>query len=249
MGAVLDKKSIEAAVAARVGNLFAPSQRVSQQPMATGIPTVDLLTGGLPRGCITEISGEVSSGRTSFVAAVLAEASHSQECIAYIDVTDSLDPATMHQAGVDLDRLLWVRCGGKLDQAVRVADLVLQGGGFGITVLDLAGVTPQWVRRIPMAYWFRFRRAVENKPCCCILVDQTPCAGTCAALLLEMRRDETVWSGPPEFRLLTSVRFNVRKKKPMGLQECAFESRAETGICNVSVTRGPRRVAPASRRH
>src|SRR6059036_1039549 len=125
MGAVLDKKSIEAAVAARVGNLFAPSQRVSQQPMATGIPTVDLLTGGLPRGCITEISGEVSSGRTSFVASV--------------------------QAGVDLDRLLWVRCGGKLDQALRVADLVLQGGGFGITVLDLAGVPPQWVRRIPMA--------------------------------------------------------------------------------------------------
>ena len=148
-----------------------------------------------------------------------------------------------------LDRLLWVRCGGKLERALRVADLVLQGGGFGITVLDLAGVPPQWVRRIPMAYWFRFRRAVENKPCCCILVDQTPCAGTCAAFLLEMRRDETVWSGPPEFRLLTSVRFNVRKKKPMGLQECAFESRAETGICNVSVTRGPRRVAPASRRH
>src|SRR5438034_9333036 len=143
MGAVLDKKSIEAAVAARVGNLFAPSQRVWQQPMATGIPTVDLLTGGLPRGCITEISGEVSSGRTSFVASVLAEASRSQECIAYIDVTDSLDPATMRQAGVDLDRLLWVRCGGKLDQALRVADLVLQGGGFGITVLDLAGVPPQ----------------------------------------------------------------------------------------------------------
>ena len=162
MGAVLDKKSIGAAVAARVGNLFAPSQRVSQQPMATGIPTVDLLTGGLPRGCITEISGEVSSGRTSFVASVLAEASRSQECIAYIDVTDSLDPATMHQAGVDLDRLLWVRCGGKLERALRVADLVLQGGGFGITVLDLAGVTPQWVRRIPMAYWFRFRRGREQ---------------------------------------------------------------------------------------
>jgi hypothetical protein len=80
-----------------------------------------------------------------------------------------------------------------------------------------------------MAYWFRFRHAVENKPCCCILVDQTPCAGTCAALLLEMRREETVWSGPPEFRLLTSVRFNVQKKKPMGLQDCVFESRAETG--------------------
>ncbi len=229
MGAVLDKKVIEAAVAARVGNLFAPPQKVSRPPMATGIPSVDLLTGGLPRGCITEISGEVSSGRTSFVAAVLAEAGRSQECIAYIDVTDALDPATMHQAGVDLDRLLWIRCGGKLDQALRVADLVLQGGGFGITVLDLAVVTPQCVRRIPMAYWFRFRHAVENKPCCCILVDQTPCAGTCAALLLEMRREETVWSGPPEFRLLTSVRFNVQKKKPMGLQDCVFESRAETG--------------------
>src|SRR5437762_13591701 len=104
MGAVLDKKSIGAAVAARVGNLFALSQRVSQQPMATGIPTVDLLTGGLPRGCITEISGEVSSGRTSFVAAVLAEASRSQDCIAFIDVTDLMDPAKMHPAGVGFER-------------------------------------------------------------------------------------------------------------------------------------------------
>src|SRR5207247_5291361 len=110
MGAVLDKKSIEAAVAARVGNLFAPSQRVSQKPMATGIPTVHLPTGGLPRGCITEISGEVSSGRTSFVAAVLSEASHSQEYISYIDVTDSLDPATMLQAEVDNDSLICGPC-------------------------------------------------------------------------------------------------------------------------------------------
>src|SRR5437867_7975436 len=94
MRAVLDKKAIEAAVAARVGNLFPPPQKVSRQPMTTGIPSVDLLTGGLPRGCITEISGEVSSGRTSFVAAVLAEAGRSQDCIATIDVTDSLVPST-----------------------------------------------------------------------------------------------------------------------------------------------------------
>src|SRR5205809_7687642 len=118
MGAVLDKKSIEAAVAARVGNLFAPSQRVSQQPMATGIPSVDLLTGGLPRGCISEISGEVSSGRTSFVAAVLAVAGRSQECIAYIDVSVYLGTAKIHLAGVDLYRWLCIFCGGE-----RVVDL------------------------------------------------------------------------------------------------------------------------------
>ena len=39
-------------------------------------------------------------------------------------------------AGLELKRLLWVRC-RKLDQVLKSTDLLLQGGGFGRVVMDL----------------------------------------------------------------------------------------------------------------
>jgi len=107
--------------------------------------------------------------------------------------------------------LLWIRCGHRLEHALRVADLVLNGGGFGVTVFDMADVSPEWARRIPMSYWFRFRRAVENKPCCCVLIDPVACAGTCATLHLEMRRSAAGWPGGPSFQLLADAQFDMER--------------------------------------
>ena len=214
MLAGVQRRALEAVLTEKTGTLFAPAERIPQEPIQTGIPAADLLLGGIPRGCITEISGVASSGRTSFVTAFLAQVTRNEEFAAYIDVTDSFDPGTMQAAGVDLDHLLWIRCGGKLEHALRATDLVLHGGGFGITVFDLADIAPEWVRRIPMSYWFRFRRAVENKPHGCVLLDPVPCAGTCAALALETRQGEAVWRGDPRFLLLKIARFKLCRRKP-----------------------------------
>ena len=58
--------------------LVTPASRLEIRPqpeMATsGIPALDTLTGGLPRGCLTEICGPVTSGRTSVMLAALAAA-------------------------------------------------------------------------------------------------------------------------------------------------------------------------------
>jgi hypothetical protein len=53
-------------------------------------------------------------------------------------------------------------------------------------VLDLADLPSQLARRIPLTTWFRFRRAVENKPTILLAVEPQPIAGSCSSLLLQL---------------------------------------------------------------
>jgi len=196
-----------------------PASRLDVRPapeMATsGIAAIDALTGGLPRGCLTEICGPASSGRTTLLLAALAAATRRGEFCAVVDASDALDPHSVAAAGVDLDRLLWVRCGENspqqspakekpsqaafkfsqtasrqaehcLEQLLRATDLLLESGGFGLIALDICDVTPQAARRIPLTTWFRFRRAVEHKPTVLLAFEQNPIAGSCSSLLLKL---------------------------------------------------------------
>jgi hypothetical protein len=85
--------------------------RPTPEMVSAGIHAIDALTGGLPRGCLTEIFGPASSGRTSILLAALAAATQRQEVCALVDVTNAFDPQSAAAAKVALDRLLWVRCG------------------------------------------------------------------------------------------------------------------------------------------
>lgn len=92
-----------------------PASRLEIRPapemVSSGISALDTLTGGLPRGCLTEICGPASSGRTTVLLAALAAATRRGEFCAVVDASDALDPQSAAAAGVELDRLLWVRCG------------------------------------------------------------------------------------------------------------------------------------------
>lgn len=72
----------------------------------------------------------------------------------------------------------------RLDQALRAMDLVLQAGGFGTVVLDLSDVAPEFVSRIPLATWFRFRTAAERTRAALLLLTQHPCAQSSAEVVL-----------------------------------------------------------------
>jgi hypothetical protein len=95
---------------------------------------VDSLTGGLPRGAITEILGSASSGRTSFMISALAYATTHEEVCVLIDTNDTFDPISAAEAGLNLERLLWIRCAANVEHALKATDLLLQGGGFGIVI-------------------------------------------------------------------------------------------------------------------
>ena len=110
--AALLRSKIQASLAPYLQTELEFRPYASPDLVASGIPELDTLVGGgLPRGALTEVCGPVSSGRTSLVYSVLAQMTQKQEVCAFVDVSDALDPESMASAGVDLTRILWVRCG------------------------------------------------------------------------------------------------------------------------------------------
>jgi len=208
-------------LSARVAPIRHLLEKPAVETIPTGITEVDAALGGLPRGALTEICGPVSSGRTSLLLAVLAQATGRLEACALVDTTDAFDPAAAAAAGVDLERLLWVRCGGNVVHALTAADWLANGGGFGVVVLDLGDLASEQVRRIPLASWYRLRRAIEHTPTALVALEPQPWARTCSSLILELRRERVSWRGP----LLGGVVVRVERRKPERAAAAVFEAR------------------------
>lgn len=187
------RTKIEADLRGRVVSPFTYRDRNVFELVSTGIPEIDASLGGLPRGALTEICGSPGSGCTSLLVSALASRTADGEVCALVDARDSFDPQTADAAGVALKQLLWVRC-RNIDQALRAADLLIQGGGFGLVAIDLSDVAPRAVRYVPLNAWFRFRRAVEDTRTILVLLDREPNAKTCASLVLKIEAKAAQWS-------------------------------------------------------
>jgi recombination protein RecA len=188
------RSQVELALAGRVSAPFTYRDRKTITTVSTGIPEIDSLTGGLPRGALTEIFGPSCSGRTSLLLSALSARTAQEEACALIDGADAFDPHSAEAAGVELQKLLWVRC-KNIEQTLRATDLVLQGGGFGFIAVDLSDISPRLVRHVPLESWFRFRRAVEDTPTVLVLLEQESNAKTCASLGLRMAAEGASWAG------------------------------------------------------
>ncbi|HUJ51026.1 MAG TPA: hypothetical protein VLW25_12535, partial [Bryobacteraceae bacterium] len=173
---------------------FRPEARI-RETLPTGLASLDQLIDGFPRGAISEIIGPESSGRATVIHSLLAASTSKYEICAYVDTDDSFDPVSAAAAGVALSQLLWIRCGHNAGHALKTADALLHAGGFGVVVLDLCQITPCIANRIPISYWYRFRRAIENTSAILALVEKEPLAKSCASLMLEMKRKKAVWKG------------------------------------------------------
>jgi hypothetical protein len=303
--------------------------------VATGIePLDDMLGGGLPIGAISELVGPECSGRTSAAISFLACVTQAAKVCAWIDVSNAFDPASAAAAGVDLARLLWVRCGvsqmstarsshnfvlpdtyyvppptkkglhgggfgshprnevrglsdavggllrsdaiaprcaepqrcarpvqksfepnpqpssiasrqpsrysktwSRIEQALRATDLLLQGDGFSAMVLDMGGLAPEFVSRVPLATWFRYRAAAEKMQSSIVLLTQHACAKSSAELVLRLHNAEslcdenTVLTGLRPSIEVTRQRFSQSanvlslRKPPQSLSAASWESR------------------------
>jgi len=216
----LVRAQIEASLADRVPSAFARRSPVDMRTMASGVGAIDSAIGGLPCGGITEIIGPswCSAGRKSLQAQLLTCATRDQFC-ALVDANDSFDPRSAKTAGVNLERVLWIRGGGRgvkaLEQAFKVSDLLLQGtGGFGLIMVDLAGFPERLVRKVPLTTWFRFRSVVEKLAGPLVFATPCPVLGTCASLTLTLSAGKVRWAlpmpGSPAHALLpTGLDFQI----------------------------------------
>lgn len=187
------RAKIECDLRGRASAPFDYHERKFAESASIGIPEIDYLAGGLPRGGFTEICGPPCSGRTSFLLSALASrTAHAEVCV-LVDGSDNFDPHSAQAAGVELKQLLWVRC-RNIDQALRATDLLLQGRGFGLIALDLSDIPPETVRHVPLNAWFRFRRSVEDTQTIFVVLDQEPNAKTCASLVLRLGSEAVRWS-------------------------------------------------------
>lgn len=213
--------------------------------VATGIATLDeRLGGGLARGQLSEIVGPRSSGRTSVVQSAMAGAASRGELVALVDTFDTFDPTSARACGLDLSRLLWVR--GRADRgrpesgiqgpdtahsqainrALKALNLILQAGGFGLVVLDLADAPSSAIRRLPFTTWFRLQRPIESSSTACVLVISEPTARSAGGVTVSLQRvdrPETKSWGP----LFAGFEVEARIARARGIADtCMFECHA-----------------------
>jgi hypothetical protein len=207
------RSKIEADLRGRVASPFAYRDRNTFELVSTGIPEMDALVGGLPRGAMTEVCGAPCSGRTSFLLSALASRTADGEVCALVDARDSFDPLTANAAGIALEKLLWVRC-QNINQALRAMDLLIQAGGFGMVAVDLSDIPTRTVRQVPLNAWFRFRRAVEDTPTILLMIEQESNAKTCASLVLRLDAGAAQWA-EASTQVAQALMFTQRNEGPV----------------------------------
>jgi recombination protein RecA len=183
------------------------------------------LSGGLPRGQVSEVVGPSSSGRTSLAWAAMAAATLRGESVALIDTFDRFDPPTAHACGIELARLLWVRgqavskttvavdpawlpgvraVNGPgtflervIDRAIKAVNLVVQSGVCTLVVLDFIDVPAAALRRLPASTWFRIERAIEGGDTAVLILGAMPIARSAGGRSIHLGGDTTrvVWKG------------------------------------------------------
>jgi hypothetical protein len=191
---------------------------------ALGTDALDrALSGGLPRGQVSEVVGPASSGRTSVAWAALAAATLRGESVALIDTFDRFDPPTAHACGIDLSRLLWVRgqavskttgaidpawlpgvraVNGPgtflervIDRAIKALNLVVQSGVCTMVVIDFIDVPATALRRLPASTWFRIERAIEGSDTTVLILAAVPVARSAGGRSIVMAGDREPGTG------------------------------------------------------
>jgi recombination protein RecA len=118
---------------------------VSVAAIPTGALSVDLAlgVGGVPRGRIVEIFGPESSGKTTLVYEIIAQAQKMGGVCAFIDAEHAIDPIYARRIGVDIEELL-VSQPDHGEQALEIADVLIRSGAVDVVAVDsVAALTPR----------------------------------------------------------------------------------------------------------
>ncbi len=113
--------------------------------ISTGALALDVAlgVGGVPRGRIVEIFGPESSGKTTLVYHIIAQAQARGGVCAFVDAEHSIDPIYAKRIGVDTDELL-VSQPDYGEQALEIVDVLVRSGAVDVVAVDsVAALTPR----------------------------------------------------------------------------------------------------------
>ena len=125
--------------------LGAEDQTVKVPAIPTGALTLDIAAGvgGVPRGRVIEVFGPESSGKTTLVLHIIANAQKMGGLAAFIDAEHALDPGYAKKIGVNLDDLL-VSQPDSGEEALQIAETLVKSNSLGVVVIDsVAALAPR----------------------------------------------------------------------------------------------------------
>lgn len=109
---------------------------ILRQREPSGLATLDVIVGGLPRPGLVELVGAPGSGRSRVAAAIAVERIARRLSVAWVDGDAALHPPGLARLGVDLDQVLVVRPPADGTEAIAwSAEQLLRSGCFGLVVV------------------------------------------------------------------------------------------------------------------
>ena len=188
-----------------------PSREAAVSRLPTGIDPLDrLISGGLPRGRLTELVGRRSSGRFAVAVAALASATSAGEAAAFVDRGSHLDPQMARDAGVELERVLWVRA-RRVKEALAAAEMLLSTG-FPLVAVDRG--LPPLRGAAPEAAWVRLARAAEVERAALLLATPYRVSGFAAGAVVRMDDARFAWlGGGAAPRLLAGIASRLSRER------------------------------------
>ena len=194
--------------------------RVKVPCIPTGALTLDIALGigGVPRGRVVEIFGPESSGKTTLMLHIIANAQKTGGLAAFIDAEHALDPAYAKKIGVNLNDLL-VSQPDSGEEAMNIADNLIRSNALDVVVIDsVAALAPRaelegamgdshvgLQARLMSQALRKLTAAINRSKTCCIFTNQ-------------IREKIGIMFGNPEttpggraLKFYASVRLDIRK--------------------------------------
>jgi recombination protein RecA len=187
----------------------------------TGSLALDLAlgVGGLPRGRVVEIFGPESSGKTTVMLHVVANAQKAGGLAAFIDAEHALDPGYAKKLGVNLDDLL-VSQPDSGEEALSICETLARSNALDVIVIDsVAALVPKAelegeMGMATMGMQARLMSQALRKLTALLNKSKTTCIFT-----NQLREKVGVMFGNPEttpggkaLKFYASVRIDIRRK-------------------------------------